>query len=114
MVDIQSISTGLRLAEDGIWYSSENQDVSYPPDGNEACFAIEDGSFWFKHRNSCIASIVRNFPPENEGTIFDIGGGNGYVSLGLANCRTQKFELSQRRLNRCLICRSNLTTETPN
>ena len=85
MVDIQSISTGLKLGEDGIWYGSGNQNISYPAGGNEACFAVEDSSFWFGHRNNCIASIVGSYPPANNGTIFDIGGGNGFVSLGLVN-----------------------------
>ncbi len=86
MVDIQSISTGLKLGDDGIWYShQDNQNISYPSDGNENCLAVEDGSFWFRHRNNCIASIVKTYPPQDNGTIFDIGGGNGFVSLGLAN-----------------------------
>ena len=86
MVDIQSISTGLKLGDDGIWYShQDNQNISYPSDGHENCFAVEDGSFWFRHRNNCIASIVKTYPPQDNGTIFDIGGGNGFVSLGLAN-----------------------------
>ena len=42
---------------------------------------IEPQSFWFSHRNDVIAAVVQRFPPM--GTIFDIGGGNGYVSLGL-------------------------------
>jgi 2-polyprenyl-3-methyl-5-hydroxy-6-metoxy-1,4-benzoquinol methylase len=84
MLDITSISTGLKLAEDGIWYSSENENISYPIDGNDACFRIEDSSFWFKHRNAWIKVIVTAFPPGDKGAIFDVGGGNGYVSAGLA------------------------------
>ena len=84
MADIQSISTGLKLSEDGIWYSTDTENISYPSDGNEACFAIEDNSFWFRHRNNCIVSIVKLYPPKNNETIFDIGGGSGFVSLGLA------------------------------
>lgn len=85
MIDMRSISTGLFLAEDGIWYSEDKQDISYPPDGNHDCCAVEDSSFWFIHRNNCIACVLEAYPPENHGTIFDIGGGNGFVSLGLAN-----------------------------
>jgi SAM-dependent methyltransferase len=85
MVDIQSISAGLRLDEDGIWYAQDNQDISYPSGGNEGAFAVEDGSFWFRHRNNCIISIVKNYPPEGNGTIFDIGGGNGFVASGLVD-----------------------------
>ena len=84
MVDIASISAGLKLADDGIWYSTETDDISYPIDGNDACFRIEDNSFWFRHRNNCIEAIVNKFPPEDKEAIFDIGGGNGYVSMGLA------------------------------
>ena len=85
MVDIQSISTGLNLGDDGIWYSQENQDITYPLEGNENTFAVEDHSFWFRHRNNCIRSIVETYPPRDKETIFDIGGGNGFVSLGLSN-----------------------------
>lgn len=83
-MDIASISSGLFQAEDGIWYSSEERDLSYPADGNDTCFSLEDNSFWFRHRNACIESVVRAFPPENNGAIFDVGGGNGYVSHGLS------------------------------
>jgi SAM-dependent methyltransferase len=55
--------------------------VSYPSSGNELCHQIEDTSFWFQHRNRCIVNCVRAYPPS--GAIFDIGGGNGFVSLGL-------------------------------
>jgi len=55
--------------------------VSYPDDHNAACFLIEDDSFWFGHRNRCIAAAVRRFPPS--GFILDVGGGNGYVARGL-------------------------------
>jgi SAM-dependent methyltransferase len=85
MIDIQSISTGLKVADDGIWYSQNEQSISYPSGGNENCFSLEDNSFWFRHRNNCIISIVKSFPPPDGGTIFDIGGGNGFVALGLAN-----------------------------
>lgn len=84
MLDIQAVSTNLKLGEDRIWYSKDSQDISYPSDGNEVCFTIEDKSFWFKHRNCCILSAVKSYPPKDNGTIFDIGGGNGFVSLALA------------------------------
>jgi 2-polyprenyl-3-methyl-5-hydroxy-6-metoxy-1,4-benzoquinol methylase len=84
MLNLDSISADLTLGQDGIWHSSEEVVVSYPQDGNEVCFNIEDDSFWFRHRNNCIASVVRSFPPADNGTIFDIGGGNGFVSMGLA------------------------------
>ena len=83
MVDIGKISTGLIMGEDGIWYSSKRQDISFPSCYYDPCLVIEDNSFWFEHRNNCIVSVVKLYPPENGGTIFDIGGGNGFVSLAL-------------------------------
>jgi len=80
-VNVQDVARNLELGADGIWFSKGNATVSYPAHGNDACFEIEDHSFWFQHRNRCIASIVRGFPPA--GALFDLGGGNGFVSLGL-------------------------------
>lgn len=81
--DIGTMVTSLKKREDGIWYSSDTIETSYPPDGHDVCFMLEDTSYWFRHRNECIVAAVKNFPPENNGIIFDIGGGNGYVSMGL-------------------------------
>ncbi len=85
MIDIKSISSGgLTLRNDGIWCCADNYGISYPSEGNEFCFAVEDLSFWFKHRNNCMIFILKAYPPKRGGSIFDIGGGNGFVSLGLA------------------------------
>lgn len=77
--------SGLTRGDDGILHGSGSKDVSYPTDGNENCFSVEEDSFWFRHRNECIVSVVKNFPPLNREFIFDIGGGNGYVSKGLSD-----------------------------
>ncbi len=84
MTDISSITTDLRRDSSGIWVARDEAEVSYPDDGNESCFAVEEKSFWFRHRNRCIVSAVNSFPPPDGETIFDIGGGNGFVSMGLA------------------------------
>jgi SAM-dependent methyltransferase len=68
---------------DGLWQPQAVSAVSYPEEGNEVCFQIEDFSYWFAHRNACILSVVRQFPPD--GTFYDIGGGNGFVAMGLQN-----------------------------
>ncbi len=70
----------LELRE-GIWQPTSVSLVSYPEDGNETCLQVEDGSYWFAHRNRCIIETMRNFPPQ--GTVYDIGGGNGFVALGM-------------------------------
>jgi len=81
-MDVESLSDALHLDPDtGIWRAAAARNVSYPDDHNAACFLIEDDSFWFGHRNRCIAAAVRRFPPS--GFILDVGGGNGYVARGL-------------------------------
>lgn len=80
-MSIETFCTGLSRNRDGIWYASTRPEVSYPKDGNDQCFQIEDGSFWFRHHNRCIISVMENYPPN--GKIFDIGGGNGFVSRGM-------------------------------
>jgi SAM-dependent methyltransferase len=66
---------------DGIWRPEDVSDVSYPEHGNEICFQVEDRSYWFAHRNSCILQAMKNFPPF--GMFYDLGGGNGFVSAAL-------------------------------
>jgi SAM-dependent methyltransferase len=63
------------------WSFSSESSISFPSDAHIALAEIEPRSYWFNHRNDVIAATVRRYPPK--GLIFDIGGGNGYVSLGL-------------------------------
>jgi len=83
MVDIASAATNLQLRENGVWHSRSRSLISYPEDGNTLCFGIEEDSFWFRHRNNCVVEAMRLFPPM--GAVFDVGGGNGYVSMGIQN-----------------------------
>jgi 2-polyprenyl-3-methyl-5-hydroxy-6-metoxy-1,4-benzoquinol methylase len=80
---LSSCAAGLKLGGDGIWYAADQEAVSYPSNGNDQCFEIEDKSFWFQHRNACIVELVKKFPPRGNGPIFDVGGGNGFVAKGL-------------------------------
>jgi SAM-dependent methyltransferase len=75
---IDEISGKLHKKRDGIWYAGSDHKISYPEESYEVCFEVEESSFWFRHRNRCILELVKRFPPG--GPLFDIGGGNGYVS----------------------------------
>jgi len=66
---------------DGLWQPAAVSAVSYPEEGNDVCFQVEDDSYWFAHRNECIRAVMQAFPPS--GTFYDIGGGNGFVAMGL-------------------------------
>jgi SAM-dependent methyltransferase len=81
VVDLAGIAEHLRQGEGGIWFSAALSGVSYPEEGNAISYALEEESFWFRHRNRCIVETLRMFPPA--GPVFDIGGGNGFVSLAL-------------------------------
>lgn len=83
VLDIASLAPDLERREPGIWFARRQGAVSYPAHGNAACLAVEDRSFWFRHRNRCIVSLVRRTPLD--GVFLDIGGGNGYVAKGLTS-----------------------------
>jgi SAM-dependent methyltransferase len=80
-LDIAKLAPGLELRDPGLWFARRQAPVSYPAHGNAACLAVEDRSFWFRHRNRCIVSLVRRYSPD--GAFLDIGGGNGFVARGL-------------------------------
>lgn len=80
-MELQNLANNLEY-KDGIWFSRENKKtISYPPEGNQNSFTLEENSFWFEHRNQCIVKLVKNFSPDSY--LFDIGGGNGFVSQAL-------------------------------
>lgn len=85
--------------KDGIWFSRNNREISYPPEGNKNYYEIEENSFWFRHRNNCIAEVVKIFSKDE--IFFDVGGGNGYVAKGLEN-HSIKTVLIEPGLEGCL------------
>lgn len=81
MVNIEEITSNLIQVEDGLWVSKDHSLVSYPPDGMDFTYRLEEQSYWFRHRNHCIMALINHFRPT--GTFFDIGGGNGFVSQAI-------------------------------
>jgi SAM-dependent methyltransferase len=82
-VDLARLSRVLEKSDDGIWTpkTKRQEAVSFPDDGHDACFRIEDASLWFAHRNACIAAALRRHGVQ--GPLLDVGGGNGAVSKAL-------------------------------
>ena len=80
MNNLNTIADNIEL-RDGIWYSKTQETVSYPKEGSDLSLIVEEKSYWFQHRNKCISELVKKFAPNK--IFFDIGGGNGFVSLGL-------------------------------
>ena len=77
---IEAYTKGL-VKNNGIWYAEKKTAISYPDEGNDAFYQIEENSFWFRHRNNCIVELVKRFAPKD--LFFDIGGGNGYVAKAI-------------------------------
>jgi 2-polyprenyl-3-methyl-5-hydroxy-6-metoxy-1,4-benzoquinol methylase len=61
-----------------------NNKISYPETGFQNCYAVEDQSFWFQHRNRIIQFEVKKYLKAGD-AFCDIGGGNGFVSQMLQN-----------------------------
>lgn len=61
----------------GIWTCvGSKPKVNYPSKGNSDSINVESNSFWFKHRNSVIYTVIKRFPFKHD--FCDIGGGNGF------------------------------------
>lgn len=81
LMDPTRLSDALQRDPEGIFRARDSAQVSYPRDGHDNCLMVEDASFWFRHRNDCIAQLIRNHP--FSGTLLDVGGGNGFVARRL-------------------------------
>ncbi|NTU72075.1 MAG: class I SAM-dependent methyltransferase [Coriobacteriia bacterium] len=79
---ISEFTTSLAKHPDGYWVTKgASADVSYPDDGHDIYFTVEDDSFWFRHRNKVVAAVIGRFEPP--GVLFDVGGGNGHAAAAL-------------------------------
>lgn len=72
---------GLTKTGANTWELAAESPGAFSGEAHARLAQIEPNSYWFNHRNDIIAAVVRRFPPN--GPIFDVGGGNGYVSVGL-------------------------------
>ena len=70
-----------RRDDHGIWSIPSPSPVSYPEHGSQACYGLEERSYWFQHRLEILSSLFRRFQPS--GTVLDVGGGNGVVTRRL-------------------------------
>lgn len=82
-IDLARLSTALHHDPDGIWRArnASEEKRSFPDQAHEQLFRFEDESFWFAHRNACIAAALGRY--RIDGPMLDVGGGNGAVGLAL-------------------------------
>jgi len=81
--EIVSVFSNITLGDDGIWKSKDDHSVSYPKEGSEMCFEVENSSYWFRHRNECLTALMKRLPPPKGSLFCDVGGGNGFVSMAV-------------------------------
>ena len=96
VIDPSALAANLERGTDGLWWPRTRSRVDYPDEGNAFCFQVEDHSFWFQHRNACILAVMSRYPPG--GTLFDIGGGNGFVARALVMPGSHRWSWSPVRL----------------
>ena len=73
--------TNLVNGPHGLLTSPGHQDTEFAYHDETDWPAIEDGSFWYQHRNRCFLGLIEHFHPH--GAFWEIGAGNGNVSLAL-------------------------------
>jgi SAM-dependent methyltransferase len=79
--EILRAAHGLRQIDAAMWAAEGETATAFSAEMHDHCCALEDASFWFRHRSACILSAVRRFPPG--GVVLDVGAGNGVVTAAL-------------------------------
>src|SRR6476619_953611 len=77
---LDQVIANVALQEDGVWRATSHSAVSYPAAGHDTIHSVEAGSFWFAHRNRCIAAAIAHDPADPALPFADVGGGNGFVA----------------------------------
>jgi SAM-dependent methyltransferase len=72
---------GLTEVEPGFFVGPEAEGLHYDSARSLHWREAEDDSGWHRHRAAVVADAVAALPPD--GTVFDLGGGNGFVSRAL-------------------------------
>lgn len=68
----------------GVWHTENSAEIHFPDDVHDDLYAIEDGSFWFRHRNRTIENALRRVGSPS--ALWEIGAGNGCVAHHLQRC----------------------------
>jgi 2-polyprenyl-3-methyl-5-hydroxy-6-metoxy-1,4-benzoquinol methylase len=81
MINLNAVASNIDIVE-GIGYCDSPYAISYPAEGNQKFYGIEDRSFWYRHRNECIVECVRKFG-DSEKPFIEIGSGNGFCARAI-------------------------------
>lgn len=97
---------GLTQTAPGMWALAGEHEISFPEESHADLARIEEQSYWFSHRNAVIASVVGKYTPS--GRIFDIGGGNGIVSLALRQAGLESIVIEPGQTGAAIASRRGL------
>ena len=75
------MGSGLTETEPGFFVGPAADGLHYDSARSLHWREAEDGSGWHRHRAAVVADAVARFSPD--GTLFDLGGGNGFVTRAL-------------------------------
>lgn len=67
----------------GIFLKINDNSISYPSEGNNDSFDLENNSPWFIQRNDLINFYINKYRPN--GDFLDIGAGNGFQAQSIIN-----------------------------
>jgi SAM-dependent methyltransferase len=81
MTDLREVARNLTCREPGFWVARNHEDMQFIASDKTDWLAVEQASFWYRHRNRVLLGIVNLYPPR--GTLFEIGAGNGSVTMAL-------------------------------
>ena len=77
------LGSGLTEVEPGFFQGPAAADLHYDSARSLHWREAEDGSGWHRHRAAVVSDVVADLPPG--GTLYDLGGGNGFVSRALVD-----------------------------
>ena len=75
------MGAGLTEVEPGFYVGPAAEGLHYDSARSLHWREAEDGSGWHRHRAGVVTDVVAELPPA--GTVFDLGGGNGFVTRAL-------------------------------
>lgn len=78
---MNTIAQHVIRSSEGGWTVPGHADFGFLAEDPMSWENIEDRSFWYRHRNRVILEVIRQWRPD--GRLFEIGAGNGFVSLAL-------------------------------
>jgi 2-polyprenyl-3-methyl-5-hydroxy-6-metoxy-1,4-benzoquinol methylase len=80
-IDLAAIAANVRQVQPGMWTVEQHQDFEFLANDDSDWTAIEQDSFWYRHRASAFTTFLKHCPPN--GPVFELGCGSGVNALAM-------------------------------